>query len=121
MVITIICVIFKCSFILTTGTGDHRTDTIMISTLSTHILIETLKTESVSFEFSLDFDGQISISSYTKPEFLDNELILRHFIQVVPLNGKTEGTFLCKDGVVQIWYDIWDDNEWDGRKYREVL
>jgi hypothetical protein len=104
----------------------------MISTLLTHILIERLKTENVSFDFSIDFQGQTEyIESEDTEQFLDYEVILQHFVHVVggiPINERTEGTLLCKNGVVQIWYNTctqvgedWDSDNWVSGKYKEVL
>lgn len=114
------------------GNGWYRTERIMISTSLTHILIETLKTKNVSFDFSIDFQGQTEyIESEDTDRFLDYEVILQHFVRVVggiPINERTEGTLECKDGIVQIWYSTctrvgygWDIDNWVSGKYIEVL
>ena len=127
MVITIIGIIFKCSFKLNTGTGDTEHTDNMDTTFKSQI--ENTLTSNVEFEFSLDFQGQCEyVESKDTDQFLERELVVLFLVDkgLIPINERTEGIVKCLPldnewmGIVYISYKTctqvgsdWDEDVWD--------
>lgn len=83
---------------------------------------ETLKS-NIEFDFSVDFQGQVEyIESDDTDQFLEYELVLLFLIDkdLVPVNERTEGFLVVKDGIININYrtcsqvgEDWDDDLWE--------